>query len=83
MLLPAGQAFAFEFATTGWYPWRTVLGGVAESLAVIAKLNDPGVVGVPVIVTVFVVVCIVFGSVVVPLLRSKPGGSTPVTTLHV
>ena len=43
----------------------------------------PAVVGVPVILTVFVVVWIVAGEVVVPLLRSRPVGSVPATIVHV
>jgi hypothetical protein len=45
----------------------------------------PAVVGVPIIVTVFVVVTIVLFelSAVVPLLRSKPAGSAPLVIVQV
>lgn len=84
-MLPAGQALAFEAATTGWYAARAVLGGVEESLTVIAKLNGPAVVGVPVIVTVFVVVVImIVGLVLVPPLKDNPGGREgPAVIFHV
>jgi hypothetical protein len=45
----------------------------------------PAVVGVPIIVTVFVVVTIVLFelSAAVPLFKSKPAGSTPLIIAHV
>jgi hypothetical protein len=55
--------------------------GVTESVTKTVNGKLPAVVGVPVILTVFVVVWNPV-AVVVPLLRTKPGGSAS-ATLHV